>query len=530
VSTDMHYDIIIVGTGAGGGTLAHTLAPSGKRILILERGEFLPRERENWDPAAVFDQKRYPTTETWYDKDDQPFAPYTHYWVGGNTKVYGAALLRMREFDFGEVRHYGGVSPAWPLAYGEFEPYYTRAEHLYGVHGQRRLDPHDPRASAAYPHPPIPPEPRIKEVYDDLTQLGYKPFPVPLGVRLDEADGSAAPYRLSNFDGYPDLTEIKSDSHVVAIKPILKRRNITLLTGAMVERLNAGPGGAEIKEVVVRRAGERLVFSADVVVLACGAINSAAVLLRSADAKHPGGLANSSGQVGRNYMCHQNGLVIHVSDTPNPSPFQKHFGLTDFYRRADDSELPLGTIQLMGKPDRGTLEWLRGDNLPGVSIQDIMARTIDFFITAEDLPSPDNRITIRPDGAIRVSYTPNNTQAYDRLQAKLIQAMDAVDRRRGRGGATYFAARLGVSGVSHQNGTLRFGTDPSQSVLDINCKAHDLDNLYVVDSSFFPSSSAVNPSLTIMANALRVGDHLLQRLGLGAAVRDSARPIQGAIA
>jgi choline dehydrogenase-like flavoprotein len=293
--------------------------------------------------------------------------------------------------------------------------------------------------------------------------------------------------------------------------------------------MSTDASGGEVREVVVRRDGERLTFRGDIVVLACGAINSAAVLLRSTGPRHPRGLANSSGQVGRNYMCHQNGLFIHVSPgTPNPSQFQKYFGLTDFYRGADDSGLPLGTIQLMGKPDRGTLEWLRGDALPGVPMEELMGRTIDFFITAEDLPDPENRVTIRPDGSIRLSYTPNNVEAYERLRVKLMQAMDLADRRRGREPATFLHQRLGISGVSHQNGTLRFGTDPRASVLDTNCKAHDLDNLYVVDASFFPSSSAVNPSLTIMANALRIGDHLMERLGVGS--RLNASHIQESIA
>lgn len=518
MSSDMHYDIIIVGTGAGGGTLAHTLAPSGQRILILERGDFLPRERENWDPKAVYAEKRYLAPETWYDRDDQPFAPYTHYWVGGNTKMYGAALLRMRESDFGEVRHYGGVSPAWPISYADLEPYYTKAEHLYTVHGRRGADPTEPRASAPFPYPALAAEPRMQQLSDDLAELGYRPFPVPLAVRPDASDATGAPYRLSNFDGFPDLTEVKADSHVVCIKPILKRRNITILTRALVERLETDASGGEVTGVVVRRDGQRLIFTSNLVVLACGAINSAAVLLRSRSAAHPDGLANSSGQVGRNYMTHQNGLFIAVSDTPNPSQFQKSFGLTDFYHGADDSRFPLGTIQLMGKPDRGTLEWLMGDKMPGLTAADIEGRTIDFFLTAEDLPSPDNRVSIRPDGSIRIAYTPNNTEAYDRLQAKLVTALDAVDRKRGRR-STYLAERLGVGGVSHQNGTLRFGTDPAASVLDVNCRAHDLDNLYVVDSSFFPSSSAVNPSLTIMANALRVGEVLLERLGAGALER-----------
>jgi choline dehydrogenase-like flavoprotein len=511
--SDGNYDIIVVGTGAGGGTLAQRLASSGLRILILERGDFIPRERENWDAKAVFEDRRYLAKETWYDKKDEPFAPYTHYCVGGNTKVYGAALLRMREFDFGEVRHFGGVSPAWPISYQDLEPYYTRAERLYCVHGERGLDPHDPPSSAPYPRPSLTPEPRIKELFDDITRLGYKPFPIPLAVRLG-SDPGAAPCRLSNFDGYPDLTEVKADAHVVGIKPALASPSVTLLTGAFVERLNTTRTDGEVNEVVVQRDGERLTFRADVVVLACGAINSAALLLRSANAHQPAGLANSSGQVGRNYMTHQNGCFIAVMDTPNPSQFQKHFGLTDFYRGADDSPFPLGTIQLMGKPDRGTLEWLRGDKLPGMRLEDLIPRTIDFFLTAEDLPDRENRITLRDDGAIRVSYTPNNTEAYDRLQAKLTQILSQVEHARGRGRPTILAARLGVSGVSHQNGTLRFGIDPATSVLDVNCRAHDLDNLYVVDGSFFPSSSAVNPSLTIMANALRVGDHLLERMGV----------------
>ena len=173
----MHYDIILIGTGAGGGTLARTLAPTGLRILILERGEYIPRERENWDKKAVCVDKRYQTKEFWYDKDDKPFQPYTHYCVGGNTKMYGAALLRLRESDFGEVKHVGGVSPAWPISYDELEPYYTRAERMYHVRGSRGSDPTEPRASAGFDAPPLEPEPVIAEWYGDLTKAGYRPFP-----------------------------------------------------------------------------------------------------------------------------------------------------------------------------------------------------------------------------------------------------------------------------------------------------------------------------------------------------------------
>ncbi len=519
MSQATHYDVIIIGSGAGGGTLAAALAPTGKRVLILERGGFLPRERENWDTRAVFKDGRYLAKETWYDKNDQPFSPYTHYWVGGNTKMYGAALLRMREFDFDEVRHFGGVSPAWPISYRDLEAYYTRAERMYSVHGARGADPFDPPASGEYELPPLAHEPRMREVFDDLTALGYRPFPIPIGVRLP-ADGpdarGAGPVRLSNFDGYPDLTRVKADAHVVGVEGALRHPNVTLVTGARVERLRTDAGGMRVREVIASVDGEEVIFRGDIVVLACGAINSAALLLRSASLSHPHGLANASGQVGRNYMSHQNGLFIAVTQEPNNSQFQKSFGMTDFYRGADDSPFPLGTIQLMGKPDPWTLEWCRGEALPGVPIDEIAARTIDFFITSEDLPDPENRVSLRGTGtsaSIRVSYTPNNTEAYERLKRKLMQVLDQVDARRGRGRSVYLTQRLGVSGTSHQNGTLRFGTDPRTSVLDVNCRAHELDNLYVVDGSFFPSSSAVNPSLTIMANALRVADHLCQRLG-----------------
>jgi choline dehydrogenase-like flavoprotein len=501
-----HFDVIIIGSGAGGGTLAYRLAPSGKKILILERGDFLPRERENWDPIEVFRNGRYQANETWFDKDGQPFRPYTHYWVGGNTKMYGAALLRLRVSDFGEVRHYGGVSPAWPIAYSDLEPYYTEAEKLYSVHGERGLDPTDPPASAPYPFPAVPFEPRMQELYEGLKKRGLHPFPVPLGVRLPSDHGAQVPYRLSNFDGFPDLTEVKADAHVVAVEPALKHKNVTLLTRAKALRLEADPRGRAIKTVLVERDGEALRFSADIVVLACGAINSAALLLRS-------DLANSSDQVGRNYMAHNNGTFIAISETPNPSQFQKAFGLTDFYHRADDSELPLGTVQLMGKMD---LDWLYAtahDQVPNKTAEELSRHAVEFFLTAEDLPDPNNRVSIRKDGAIQLDYNENNMEAYRRLFAKMAQVMGECGcPHHLEHHEVYVGTKLSVSGISHQNGTLRMGRDSQSSVVDVNCKAYDLDNLYVADASFFPSSGAVNPSLTIMANALRVGDLLLERL------------------
>ncbi len=512
----MEYDIIIIGSGAGGGTIARELASAGLRILILERGQAIPRERENWDEDAVFARKRYQAKETWYDKDDKPFEPYTHYCVGGNTKMYGAALLRLRTCDFGGVRHYGGESPAWPISYADLEEYYARAEAMYSVRGVRGADPTEPPASNEFEHGPLEPEPAIAELSDDLSALGYRPFPIPLGVRVPHTRGTSG-VRLSAFDGYPDPTQTKADAHVVGIEPALAHENVTLLTGCMVERLVTDGGGRRVREVVAVHEGRRTVHRAGTIILAAGAINSAALLLRSACAAHPAGLANSSGLVGRHYMCHQNGLLICVRQDENPSQFQKHFGIADFYHGAPDSAHPLGLIQLMGKPDAGTLAWLAGLEggaaLKGESVDSFRRRTIDYFLTAEDLPDPMNRVELRGDGAIRIVYSHNNTEAYDRLRTECERAMCAVEARRGRRRPVFLHSRLGIGGVSHQTGTLRFGSDPRSSVLDVGCRAHDLENLYVVDGSFFPSCGAVNPSLTIMANAIRVGEIIRRSLG-----------------
>ncbi len=510
------YDVIIIGTGAGGGTLLHRLATSGLRILVLERGAFLPRERENWDQREVFSNARYQTHETWTDAKGNAFRPYTHYWVGGNTKMYGAALLRLRESDFLEVTHYGGVSPAWPIQYRDLEPYYAQAERMYHVHGEAGTDPTEPPRSGPFPYPPVAYEPRMREISDAFEAIGIHPFPCALGVRLPEdRHAPGAPRVLSNFDGYPDLTETKADAEVIAVAPALAHANVTLLTGAKAQRLETDASGRRVTGVVVEREGKTERYTAGTVVVSCGAINSAALLLRSTSKSHPNGLANSSGLVGRNYMCHNNGMVIAVTERENPSQFQKAFAISDYYHGADDSDHPLGLIQLMGKPDEAFLEQVARPFLPEVEPGKLWTRTVDFFITAEDLPDPENRVELDAQGNIRLVYRENNREAYDFLREKLVACFDRIGCRGGGchvHANAYVGPKLGVSGVSHQSGTLRFGTDPATSVLDLHCKAHDLDNLYVVDSSFFPSCGAVNPSLTIMANALRVGDHLANTL------------------
>ena len=516
------YDVIIIGTGAGGGTLAHALAPTGKKILLLERGDYVPREKANWDPKLVNVEGRYQTKESWTDSQGKPLHPHTNYYVGGNTKFYGAALFRMRREDFGVLRHHGGLSPAWPVSYDDFEPYYLKAEHLYQVHGERGEDPTEPPASGAYQHPAVTHEPRIQQLSEDFARLGLKPFHVPLGIQLDEKNARTSKcLRCETCDGFPCLVNAKADAQVLCVDPALQHSNVTLLTNAYVEKLQTSASGREVTGVQVKRLGITELYTASLVVVAAGAINSAALLLRSANDKHPRGLANGSDVVGRHYMGHTNSVLMAISRCPNATVFQKTLGVNDFYFGSTEWQYPMGHISFVGKLDGETLKAGAPAIAPGWTL-DLMARhSLDFWLTSEDLPDPANRVTLDRDGNIVLSYTPNNEEGHRRLISTLEQYLKnqspcrihGKDCHQGLFSRNLFLGqRIPLAGVAHQNGTIRFGDDPKTSALDVNCRAHEVDNLYVVDGSFFPSSSAVNPALTIIANALRVSDHLKTRL------------------
>ena len=505
---DNKYDVIILGTGAGGGTIARALAASGKRILILERGGFLPRERENWDTRSVFVEKRYVTDERWY-LDDQPFRPDIHYWVGGNTKMFGAALFRLREADFGEIVHEGGISPAWAISYDDLEPYYEIAERMYYVHGKAGVDPTEPRRNCPYPYEPLPHEPRIQQLEDDLRQLGYSPFPLPMGVRLGNEDGKqGAVTVLSQFDGFPDITEAKADSHVIGINPALAHENVTLKTHRYVERLETDASGRKVTHVIAHYQGEIETFEANTVIVACGAVNSAALFLRSKNDKHLNGLANSSGLVGRNYMCHNNATFLAISKKPNDSIFQKTLAISDFYSASADWEYPMGLIQMLGKSDAELMRFESPEPLGGMTHEDMARRSLDFWLQSEDLPDPDNRVTLNANNDIVFHYKKNNMVAHYRLTDKLKELLSYIGCHNYLMPVEYYLGTQLPFNLAHQCGTMKFGTDPTASVLDVNCRPHDLENVYVVDASFFPSAGAVNPSLTIIANALRVADYL----------------------
>jgi choline dehydrogenase-like flavoprotein len=557
------YDAIVIGTGAGGGTLALHLAQAGKNILILERGSFMPQEKLNWDTSAVFLDNRYHTNETWQDKDGKPLHPQQAYFVGGQTKVYGAAMFRMRAEDFGVIQHQGGISPAWPITYADLEPFYTQAEELFHVHGGlgaapsvpggygSSFDPTEPFHSAKYPYPAFTNEPHMQTIEDDVRKLGVHTFPIPLGLKRNEANPLASRcVRCDTCDGYPCLVHAKSDADINCIRQIMHWPNVTLMTNSRVTRLLTNSTGTAVTEVEVVHSGENkgtATYRAGLFALCAGAINSAVVLLASANDKHPNGLANRSGQVGRNFMYHQADALLAIGPERNQDSYTKTWGTNDFYFRDSDPAypFPLGQVQPVGSFH---FEMMKGDApplTPGFVLETMKHHAVPWWLTTEDLPDPNNRVTLHnttplsvesqqpgvagphPAGdtgrtnesetvseaapmRIQLSYTPNNVESFNRLKDRWVDVL----KRAGHATTSvplhaYFKKRIPLEGVGHQNGTCRMGNDPATSVLDPHCKAHDLDNLYVVDASCFVSASAVNPSLTIIANAIRVAGHLL---------------------
>ena len=520
----MSYDVIVIGSGPGGATTAAKLAETGKRVLLLERGDYLPRERGNWDSKVVFGQGKYVADETFYDIDDNTFQPELHYFVGGNSKVYGAALFRLLPHDFGDVLHPQGVAPAWPISYADLESYYVQAEHMYWVHGRHGEDPFEGPASQDYLYPPVKHAPRIQQLSDGLEKLGLHPFHLPIGIDLDQDEnGNPTPesrcIRCDRVDGFPCLVGAKADAEWVAVRPALAAHdNLTLITRATVEKLVTDSSGRTVIGVVTTMSDRSTVtFTADIVVLSAGSILSSVLLLNSANDQHPNGLANASDVVGRHYMRHNNMALMAFSKDPNHTVFQKTLALNDFYGPSSHWNFPMGNIQMLGKSDdwqvKGQapkgLGW--GTNLPyGL----VAKHSLDFWLASEDLPLPDSRVTLRPDGSVKLAVQPgNNAEGLKRLRSVFDSMLNDLGlQSKSFERSLYLHKAMDVSATAHQAGTVRFGNDPLTSALDVHCKAHDLDNLYVVDGSFMPSIGAVNPTLTIIANAIRIAEHLAGRL------------------
>lgn len=489
-------DVAVIGSGMGGATLAHALRDCGAWVLVVERGDFLPREDANRSPAEVFLNGRYKNAGQWHDAaNGKPFQPGVHYYVGGNTKVFGACLPRFREDDFGTVAHQDGVSPAWPVKYADLEPHYAEAERLYRVHGEAGQDPSEPWRSGGFPYPALAHEPPIARLAAAMSAQGLRPFSMPVGVDLREG-GSCI--RCRTCDGFPCPYGAKSDAETCAMRPALRSPTVRLLTRTTVQRLLTSADGHRVTEALAMRDGGLVRIRADRFVLACGAVNTAALLLGSASEHHPRGLANSSGLVGRNYMVHNSTFLVAVDPRRrNPVEFQKTLGLNDWYGTGPGTPHPLGNLQMLGKIQAPMVKGARR-SVPLPVLDFMTRRSIDLYLTTEDLPDPANRITIGPQGRIDVHWRPNNLRPH----RELVRRTTRIMRRAGY--PLVCTQRMGIETNSHQCGTAVMGADPANSVLDPACRAHDITNLWAVDSSCFPSSAALNPALTIAANALRV--------------------------
>jgi len=516
------YDIIIIGSGVGGGTIALELAKTGKKILIIERGDKLPIEKENWNPREVFIKKRYRAQETWIDKKGREFRPNTNYWLGGNSTFYGAALMRMKRQDFNEVKHYGGeISPEWPLDYDDFAPFYKKAEKLWNVHGQRGIDPNDEINDPPYPYPAVPHDEKLKDFLDHLKTKGMTPSPLPLGINYNIPDNNSKCILCPTCAGHPCHILAKSDARTLCIDSISKYSNVTIAKNLKAHKLISDGTGKNVKSVVCLSFDGQETFSADIFILAAGAVNSAVILLNSANSNHENGLANSSDLVGRNYMFHTTSAMTSIMAHEAKAIFPKTYAIMDYYFKDKDGDFdfPMGQIQSLPAANGAYVEGQISHIIPHWVIPNFLSdwlgkHMISFMIMSEDLPKLYNRVTLTNYGKIQLDYTPNNLVGHRRLINKLKNALQGYSL----GSRTMYEPHFEIDqmipllGTAHQCGTIKFGKNPKDSVLDINCKAHDLDNLYVTDSSFFPSSSAVNPALTIIANSYRVAEHIKERI------------------
>ncbi len=499
------FDVVVLGSGVGGGTVARRLAATGARILVVERGDFIPQEPANWDPAEVWGAQRYRTPEMWVDRHDEEFSPYTHYCVGGNSKFWGSVLYRFREEDFGELEHRGGTSPAWPIDYATLAPFYERAERMYSVHCEAGLDPTEP-PRGPFPNPPIEHQGRIARVAERFREMGLNPSHQPLGVIEPGREGGCV--LCATCNSFPCMIRRKSDADVCAMTPAMDEGDVTLWTGSYARRLVTGPDGERVTAAEIVRADGEVRVEAPLFVVSCGAVNSAALLLRSPNAAHPDGLANSSGLVGRRYMAHLSTMIGAFMPRRHDTEFAKTLAINDFYLHGPDGRHPLGNVQSQGRA-YADMAKSGGSGLarhiPAWLYRMWFERGSEWLVMTEDLPDPDNRVTLTDDGRIRLAYRPHNAEAH----AELIEVTRKLLREAGFWAAV--PVSMGVVNTTHQCGTAVFGTDPASSVLDPWCRSHDVENLFVVDASFFPSSAAVNPGLTVAAQALRAADHIADK-------------------
>jgi choline dehydrogenase-like flavoprotein len=498
---DQHYDVIVIGSGAAGGSLLLPLAAAGRRVLLLERGgPMAPADPQAAD-VELFRKARYHAAEPWFGPDGDPFAPQTLYALGGNSKIWGGVLERLREREFSGLALQEGPVPAWGIGYDELAPYYERAEALYRVHGRSGVDPTEPPRRADFPHRPRPIEPFLEELRGSLQRQGTHPYDLPLSWA--EAPPGAS-----------------GDAQLFGVEPARHAPSVTVRERCQVRRLHVNPGGTAVRGVEAQIDGQLWLFAADQVVLAAGAINTAEILLRSATDRHPHGLANGSDQVGRNLMKPQLSAILQRAAAPTSARYARSLGITDYYWGDKNVSFPLGSIQSGG----GVLQDAQFAEsppvlslvtrlLPRAGLRSLASRTITWWAMSAVRPDPENRVTLRGP-SLQIQYVPNNREAHDRLVYRWLDTISRVERDPLCTVVTPFPihprGESPLPAMGNVCGTCRMGSDPASSVVDLRGRSHQLANLWIADASVFPSCPAVGFGLTVIANALRIGAALLE--------------------
>ena len=500
---DNHYDVIVIGSGAAGGTLAGQLVAAGKRVLLLERGGRLALADQNVADVDLFRKDRYHPGEQWFGPDGDPFFPQTVYALGGNTKIWGGVLERMREQEFAGLAFQEGTAPDWGLRYGDLEPYYTRAEQLFRVHGEAGVDPSEPPRQVGYAHQPRPIEPFMQELKAALERQGTRPYHLPQTWSESSVDPTG-------------------DSELFGIDPAAASAGFALRDRARVRRLHVNPSGTEVRGVEAEIEGTTWLFRSDVVVLAAGAINSAEILLRSATEHHSRGLCNGSDQVGRNLMKPQLTSVIQLAAEPNSGRYGRSLGITDYYWGDKNVSFPLGSIASGGGVLQDALFAesppvlsLVTRLLPNFGLEQLAARSVAWWAMSAVLPDPHNRITLRGN-QLQINYLPNNREAHDRLVYRWIDTLKQVEADPAchvvKPAPTHPRGEAPLTVMGSVCGTCRMGSNPATSVVDLDGRTHEINNLFIADASVFPSCPGVGIGLTVIAHALRVAEKVAESL------------------
>jgi choline dehydrogenase-like flavoprotein len=493
---DQQYDVIVIGGGPAGTAVLHQVLAAGLRTLLLERGDSLPQQDQNVADVDLFRKNRYHPAEQWFGPDGDPFSPQTIYAPGGNSKIWGGVLERMREREFCGLALQEGPTPDWQLRYSDLAPWYERAEALYRVHGRGGVDPNEPPRSDDFPSAPKPIEPFLEALRHALRRQALHPYDLPLSW----ADSAQAP---------------SGDAELFGLKPLLERPGLTLRGGAQVTALHVDPGGGAVKGVEARIANQNWLFQGHQVVLAAGAVNSAVILLRSASDLHPDGLANGSGQVGRNLMKPQLTAILQRASAPNSGRYAPALGITDYYWGDRNVSFPLGSIRNGGGvlqdplfAESPPLLSLVSRLLPDAALEWLADRSITWWAMSGVRPDPENRVTLQGD-RLQITYLANNREAHDRLVYRWLDTLKKTEddplTQVVQRAPIYPRGEAPLSVMGFACGTCRMGSDPATSVVNLEGRCHGLANLWIADASVLPSCPSVGIGLTVIANALRIG-------------------------